>query len=121
MNYENATDAELEVKLAHLIGYEPSDMELLAGQMVSQLKRDPLIGRAIKDEKEFPCPDYCTDWNATMPLAVKYGLSLEPDAYEERGWWFSASRHTDFHARNESGEPLRAIVICLIEVLESKQ
>lgn len=76
-------------------------------------------------------PSYCTDWNATMPLAVEYGVSplisddnfnhastdpyetYEPQGMGARDGFFS-------HPIKDKAETLRAIVICLIKVLEEK-
>lgn len=111
MNYETATNDDLEVKLGELLG----------------------MGRFAA----LTAPRYCTDWNATMPLAVEYHVSFDSvfDMSRDCGESMATSEFmahaTDlvdgcfypdsefFEGRDDN--PLRAIVICLIKVLESKQ
>jgi len=98
MNYENATNDDLEVKLAELIGMDSLNA--------------------------LNAPRYCTDWNATMPLAVEYGFDIElPIAC--LGGIGQITKYiagdTDIMVDFVIGDnPLRAIVICLIKVLEAK-
>lgn len=120
MNHETATNEELELKLAKLTTIEES------GEY-KQLKHNGLwIGSDY--------PKYCTDWNVTMPLAVDYEISLlkANDGYTSLYKWDWIDSHWSddmddlavdgdefiFHADKD---PLRAIVICLIKVLESKK
>jgi len=68
--------------------------------------------------------DYCTDWNATMPLAVDHGLDIELPT-EILGGIGQITKYiagdTDIMVEFVIGDnPLRAIVICLIKVLENK-
>lgn len=97
MNYETATNDDLEIKLGELLG----------------------MGRFAA----LTAPRYCTDWNATMPLAVENSVGLE--FFGERVKSEKAIK-TSFGnefiaAYDENKNPLRAIVICLIKVLENKQ
>ena len=127
MNYETATDFQLEDRLADLVGYEPSDIEKMVGSMVSAMQQDedPLVKRSVFGMKSSSSPNYCTDWNATMPLAVEHGLDIElPIAC--LGGIGQITKYiagdTDIMVDFVIGyNPLRAIVICLIKVLESKQ
>jgi len=68
--------------------------------------------------------DYCTDWNATMPLAVECGVFYDKHhdglyvatlVYE----FGKKSLSYEFHSYDKN--PLRAIVICLIKVLTAKR
>lgn len=96
MNYETATSDDLEVKLAELLGMDS----------LSALN----------------APRYCTDWNATMPLAIENGISLltgSLDHVATENWYcYSSHDYTDYAEIDHN--PLRAIVICLIKVLEAK-
>ena len=106
MNYETATNDDLEVKLGELLG----------------------MGRFAA----LTAPRYCTNWNATMPLAVEHGVSplvgndnynyATTNAYETYEPHGMNSSDGYFCVRiNDKSETLRAIVICLIKVLEGKQ
>lgn len=104
MNYETATNDDLEVKLAELLGMDS----------LSALN----------------APKYCTNWNATMPLAVKHGVTPVLDD----GYGYATTDPYEIyepHGRGESDgffaveidhdtTPLCAIVTCLIKVLEAK-
>lgn len=79
------------------------------------------------------CPhNYCTDWNATMVLAIEHGVSVLKlsDGYvaiSKDYDWIDVSSHDEVegacigencyvvHDKN----PLRAVVICLIKILEA--
>lgn len=104
MNYETATNDDLEVKLGELLG----------------------MGRFAA----LTAPRYCTDWNATMPLAVKYGVTPVLDD----GYGYATTNPYEIYDPQGLGEsdgffavemdhdttPLRSIVTCLIKALESK-
>lgn len=106
MNYETATDSELEVEL------------------YTKANKLKLIN--IED-----VPFYCTDWNATMTLAVEHGLSM---IKMDSGYqvvhdydYIDVGFHDDINncwieANAQYGHcnPLRAIMICLIKVLEKQ-
>ncbi|WOQ95744.1 hypothetical protein R4538_07885 [Vibrio cholerae] len=72
-----------------------------------------------------PIPKYCTDISATWPLMIEHGIELSPCF---NGWWFAGvvdSYTHDEEVLSYSGittceNPLRAVVACLIKVLESK-
>lgn len=125
MNYENATDTELNIRLTSLVykldGWECTPM----GTIFFHCGVD---GGQFYEQKVI---NYCTDWSATMPLAVEYGVTpllddgfgyattdpyecYEPHGASEEGGFFAVKIDHDT-------PPLRAIVICLIKVLESKQ
>lgn len=118
MNYESATDKELEIRLTSLIynldGWEISPM----GTMFFHCGID---GSGFYEQSVI---NYCTDWNATMPLAVEHGLDIElPTEWLgnhgtiTKNIEFGTDIYVDF---TSDDSPLRAIVICLIKVLESK-
>lgn len=104
--------------------YYPSEGLLLKsnemGHVTSQIKPKP----------------YCTNWQCAMPLAVEHGISMMKTNDKGYGeiwvcgkanfvdgiWKFDKSitgRCVDFEA--DDVNPLRAIVICLIKMLEAKQ
>ena len=95
MNYETATNDDLEIRLGELLG----------------------MGRFAA----LTAPRYCTDWNATMPLALINGVCIHSlcggdyKAFEV----YEKYNVLESDIADEQGV-LRAIVICLIKVLESK-
>ena len=125
MNYDKSTNEELNGRL----------LELLHGEQVNHF--------ALSDDKTFvyDCGptgdsfyridllDYCTDWNATMPLAIEHGVSVlscdgayevSYDYYAPVGS-FGTEELLTWHVEVDKGMVLRAIVICLIKLLESKK
>ena len=122
MNYETATNNQLEDRLASLVGFKPTEFDELACAVVRSLKAEGCVDLY---EKETPSPDYCTDISVTWPLMIKHGIELSP-CYN--GWWLSGvveSYTYEEEPLSYSGvticeDPLRAIVICLIKVMESK-
>lgn len=68
------------------------------------------------------CPDYCTDWAATGPLMVKYGVAPLAEFGELRGATSDSYEHYEPHGSivhsSRSTNPLRAVVECLILVLQ---
>ncbi|MCO7020311.1 hypothetical protein [Vibrio paracholerae] len=94
MNYETATNDDLEVKLAELLGMDS----------LSALN----------------APKYCTDWNATMPIAIENNIYIEPRGLRCGG--NEDSNHIAIGDRCGAWDldPLRAIVICLVKTLENE-
>lgn len=125
MNYETATNDEIEIKLAELAGFKPSDVETYVSDIISEManSQDPIVRQSVFGMKRSPHPSYCTDWNATMPLAVKYSVGVSKQSNE---LWMASNFDLSnpaygIHTFHYDNNPLRAIVICLIKVLESKQ
>ena len=124
MNYETATNNQLEDRLAKLIGFKPTEFDELACAVVRSLKAE---GCVDLDEKETPSPDYCTDWGATMPLAIEHGITLlfcsgsyeVSYDYEAPTGSYGCGEILSSHIDVEKSGVLRAIVICLINKLES--
>ena len=118
MNYAQATDKELNNKL----------LELIHGDVVNYwcLSDDETFiydcGPIGEDFHKIEIKDYCNDWNATMPLAVEHKIYHQECngfwdcGYSSGGGMFAAQTHYVTSNKN----PLRAIVICLIKVLEAK-
>lgn len=120
MNYDTATDFELEVKLHTIVSKRPHVKAPNENQRIYFTSADD------GDQVEIVnVPRYCTDWDATMPLAVEYGVELSP-CFD--GWWFAGvvksysyeEEVLDYSGITTCEHPLRAIVICLIKVLEAK-
>lgn len=119
MNYETATDFELNSKLAELD--LPCDYELKEGKVLL-VNTNTYLGahgepyEIVEAYDEF---NPCKNWNAIMPIAVELNISLVCMA----GYWdchelddFGDERH------NTSDEsPQRALVICCIKVLEDSK
>lgn len=125
MNYAQSSDKELNIKL----------LELIHGDVVNYwcLSDDEAFiydcGPIGEDFHKIELKDYCNDWNATMPLAVQYGVTPILDD----GYGFATNDPYEVyepHGKNQSDgffnvsmdeeTPLRAIVICLIKILEAK-
>ncbi|MBY8037769.1 hypothetical protein KW500_18515 [Vibrio fluvialis] len=110
INYETATDKELEQALSKLTITEEN------GEYKNLAHNGLWIGGDF--------PSYCTDWNATMPLAIEHGLDIELPIARLGG----IGQITKYIAGNTDimvdfvigDNPLRAIVICLIKALEAK-
>lgn len=118
MNYETATDLELEIKLAEIV-------------LKSRYKK----AKSIEFDGSHHCfwvdnvgfssfkiDEYCTDISATWPLMIEHNLTLSPCSWPEDSigqWGCETNDDRDISVFCEN--PLRAIVICLIKVLESKQ
>lgn len=114
INYETATDKELEQALSKLTITEEN------GEYKNLAHNGLWIGG--------DSPSYCSDWNATMPLAVEHGISaLDCDGtyevsydYEAPVGAFGTDEMVSWHIEVDKSQVLRAIVICLIKVLEAK-
>jgi len=78
-------------------------------------------------------PKYCTDWSATGPLMVEYGIGLDPpdkELKDSKYWWANhgiipkMSRHErqDWDIQVGDKNPLRAIceVILMINLKEEQ-
>ncbi|WP_001008621.1 hypothetical protein [Vibrio cholerae] len=119
MNFETATDQELEQALACLV-YKCEGWEL--SKTGGSFHSCGIDGSASYVQ---PIPKYCTDISATWPLMIEHGIELSPCF---NGWWFAGvvdSYTHDEEVLSYSGittceNPLRAVVACLIKVLESK-
>ncbi|EGR2446758.1 TPA: hypothetical protein ACMDTO_000151 [Vibrio cholerae] len=117
MNYETATDRELNDKL----------LEMIHGEVVRywHLSDDETYiydcGPTGEDFHKIDIKDYCTDWNATMPLMIEHGLTLSPVSWPEEciGQW-GCETNDDRDISVFLTDPLRAVVVCLIKILESK-
>ena len=122
MNYETATDFELNVKLT----------EIVLANRYPRAKSIEFDGRQHCfwvnhiGFSSFPVADYCNDWNATMPLAVKHGVGLMCTGSDDYGLTYSATDGLWHHSNSIypvtmeiqcNGKPLRAVVICLIKFL----
>jgi hypothetical protein len=128
MNYETATDFELNEKLLMLVAEKNGDKiaETRPHRLAEKMKCFSHVVFRLRDCHEELKVNYCTDWNATMPLAIEYGVELSPCF---NGWWFAGvvdSYTYEEEVLSYSGittceNPLRAIVICLIKVLEANK
>ncbi|MBY7923734.1 hypothetical protein [Vibrio fluvialis] len=107
INYETATDRELELALCKLLNVHNDDESFFENENLINCR-----------------PNYCTDWNATMPMAVEHGVCLKSPIKANKMWlaiwneWGGIWTPNELQVKSES--PLRAIVICLIKVLEAK-
>lgn len=120
MNYETATDRELNGRLLELIHGEVVNYWCLSDDETYIYDCGP-AGDAFH---KIDLLDYCADISATWPLMIEYGVELSPCF---NGWWFAGvvdSYTYEEEVLSYSGittceNPLRAIVICLIKVLEA--
>ena len=126
MDYETATNFELNKRLLELT-CDPSDgivgiyQHRLAGKMKA-FSHALFKVEGCDDELKI---NYCTDISVTWPLMIKYGVELSP-CYN--GLWFAGvvESYTNeeeplyYNGITIREDPLRAIVICLIKTLESK-
>ncbi|HDZ9140643.1 TPA: hypothetical protein RUY86_002399 [Vibrio cholerae] len=113
MDFETATDQELNVKLT----------ELELTKRYPQAKSIEFDGRQncfwvnSVGFSSFKVEEYCTDISATWPLMIEHRVSLiQPDSAEAN--WSCCDMYGFDGAQSE--QPLRAVVVCLIKVLESK-
>lgn len=121
MNYETATNIELNFELSRKLNLRPYK---------NPEEGDDAVTVEFRNKTGFKWVDFCTDWNATMPLAVKYGITPVLDD----GYGYATTDPYEIYEPQGLGEPdgffaveidhdttpLRAIVICLIKVLEAK-
>lgn len=126
MNYETATNRELNLRIAELIGLEVNldKTNMLDGMLVGL--RD-VIDDIDDDHSIFidgDFVDYCTDFSATMPLAIEHDISmLSCDGvyevscdYEAPVGKFGADETISWYIDAQKDQMLRSIVICLIKV-----
>ncbi|MCO7065255.1 hypothetical protein L4F39_00755 [Vibrio paracholerae] len=117
MDFETATDQELNVKLT----------ELELTKRYPQAKSIEFDGRQncfwvnSVGFSSFKVEEYCTDISATWPLMIEHGVSvnaLSGGDYKA----FEIYEKSGLHGNDIADENglLRAVVVCLIKVLESK-
>ncbi|AUR84303.1 NinX [Vibrio phage 1.052.A._10N.286.46.C3] len=126
MNYEEMSDFELNCLLLPFWAKKE-------GVEIKSHGRHPALGDICNIVTfTFECEGhelshdihFCNDWNATMPLAVERGVTLSPSGRVELSEWeASFGLNDDLQPEIEAWQenPLRAIVICLIKVLEANQ
>lgn len=131
MNYETSTNRDLNLRMAELLGLEVNlDKTNMLDCMMKQLQHEMLDvddDHSIFIDGDFV--DYCTSWNATMPLAVEHGISMlscngvyeVSYDYEAPVGKFGTDEVLTWHIDVEKDQVLRAIVICLIKFLEAKK
>lgn len=116
MDFETATDLDLEQALACLV-YKCDGWEL--SKTGGSFHSCGIDGSASYVQ---PIPKYCTDISATWPLMIEHGISVSPAAWGKKlknpSLWLATNCEGDFYSEDNS--PLRVIVICLIKVLEAK-
>ena len=64
----------------------------------------------------FP-PDYCNDWSAIMPLAVEHDLIINLNLGTATG----VDRKGVTHLCSDYNKPQRAIVCCLVTIMEQNK
>ena len=60
--------------------------------------------------------DYCNNWNDLMPLVVEHRIELRE--LSPSIWWHAFHARSGFEGKDEN--PQRALALCLLKVLESK-
>ena len=123
MNYDRATNKELSVRLAELLRL---DVDWYRTGLFESLTESCRSSGIHIEESEDGClfidgefVNYCTNWNATMPLADEH--EIQTASWE--GLWMAGYYDLSFAAYKPKvchydGSRLRAIVICLIKKLE---
>lgn len=120
MDFETATDLELEQALACLV-YKCDGWEL--SKTGGSFHSCGIDGSASYVQ---PIPKYCTDISTTWPLMIEHGLSITTELQCVTVSNFSPDAWLDDENERISivcigrEHTLRAIVICLIKVLEAK-
>ncbi|HAS3166437.1 TPA: hypothetical protein I6Z04_000152 [Vibrio cholerae] len=123
MDFEKATDFELETRLTILItGEHPVDKapsERLRCYIANDFDNQYFPPEEAR--KYVDVPRYCTDISATWPLMIEHGVSvnaLSGGDYKA----FEIYEKSGVHGNDIADENglLRAVVVCLIKVLESK-
>ena len=74
---------------------------------------------AVKDTDFKGCSmevDYCNDWSDLMPLVVEHRIELRE--LSPSIWWHAFHARSGFEGKDEN--PQRALALCLLKVLESK-
>ncbi|WP_336941465.1 hypothetical protein [Vibrio cholerae] len=119
MNFETATDLELEQALACLV-YKCEGWELSkTGGSFYSCGIDGSVSYVQ------PIPKYCTDISATWPLMIEHGISIQsPSLCGSIDKWTAKYWESDdenfIHLVGHDKDPLRAVVVCLIKTLENK-
>lgn len=94
--------------------------EQLAGMSDGDV--DAILAHILCEEWGSYTPKYCIDWSATGPLMVKHGVAPLADGSGLTGATTDSWEHCDpqgypvHSSRNKN--PLRAVVECLILVLQ---
>ncbi len=114
INYETASDFEVNKKLANLMNVKWSCSPSASpnGQWLFTNKYKEIEGEST------PLPDYCNNWSDIGPLIESYLIELE--YLDGFGWTASAAPNQDC-ASSCYDNPKRAAAICIIKLLESKQ
>ncbi|EKF9625004.1 hypothetical protein O1C60_000149 [Vibrio cholerae] len=119
MDFEKATDLELEQALACLV-YKCEGWELSkTGGSFHSCGIDGSVSYVQ------PIPKYCTDISATWPLMIEHGISIQsPSLCGSIDKWTAKYWESDdenfIHLVGHDKDPLRAVVVCLIKTLENK-
>lgn len=122
MNYETATDFELNKRLAELmaLSFDVHEGCQLGG--LGAISKVMLIVPTV--DSRFSTHDYvdfnpCNNWNDIMPIAVELGVYYTPTgdftAVQKMGDDYSYFGYT------QASTPQRALVICCIKVLEDRK
>ena len=111
MNIENLSDTELNLAM---IWCYPSSRHI----RYTQYQDGTLKGYYHADLKA-AFYNHLTDFNLTMPLAVKHKIELSPFTYEEGVWRaYQIKRSTNNMALSKN--PLRAICCVLVQIALTK-
>ena len=125
MNYEDMSKEQLNGRLTSAIYGKETESWCLSDCGKFAYDCGP-IGESYH---EIELMDYCADWNATMLLAVEYGVSIlhcGGDDFEISYEYhapvgkFGTDEILTWHINAKKESVLRAIVICIIKVLENK-
>ncbi|EGR4294227.1 hypothetical protein DDN98_10600 [Vibrio cholerae] len=119
MDFETATDLELEQALACLV-YKCEGWEL--SKTGGSFYSCGIDGSASYVQ---PIPKYCTDISATWLLMIEHGISIQsPSLCGSIDKWTAKYWESDdenfIHLVGHDKDPLRAVVVCLIKTLENK-
>lgn len=132
INYEDATNKGLNIALAKRLGWKIHPMPFIneLHQKIGIESKDSI--HIIKGD-DHRIVDFCTDWNATMPLAIEHKISIRwldgvncwvsDQVFDNQCGVYSSFSSYQLETGGEILEqtPLRAIVISLIKVLEAKK
>ncbi|WP_119566807.1 hypothetical protein [Vibrio cholerae] len=121
MDFERASDQELNVKLT----------ELELTKRYPKAKSIDFDGTKncfwVHDTgfSSFKVEEYCTDISATWPLMIEHGISIQSpslcgsiDEWTAKYWESDDENFINLVGHDK--DPLRAVVVCLIKVLENK-
>ena len=127
MNYETATDFELNKRLAELLAlsFDVNEDCRLGG--LGAISKVMLIVPTI--DSRFSTHDYvdfnpCNNWNDIMPIAVELGVTLIPDNCLSHFAYYKLELDVDGYSSElceYDSSPQRALVICCIKVLEAQK